>query len=193
MGYFLAARLEAGLLASAELSSLALSATFPLIFSASSAAPATAPSAAPAAALVNTAFNASLALPSSPVDRFLDDLRLPLFLVVPFLLAAFFEAAVFLEADFFELPFEAEDDFFPVDFFPAGFLAGMFSSLVMKNPQEATLPQLRKKRCLLWTMLWRSRQGPLRNRRQKQRGFYLVQTTNQTVPFKATAAVYGDC
>jgi hypothetical protein len=179
----LTARLEAGSAAADAFASLALSATSPLSFSASSAAPATAPSAAPAAALVNTAFKASLALPSSPVDCFLDDLRLPLFLFAPFLLAIFFEAVVFLGADFFELPFEAEVDFFPLDFLRAGFLAAMFSSSVMKNPQEATLPQLRKKRCLLWTMLWRCRQGPLRNPSQNQRGFYPVQTTNQTAPF----------
>ncbi|HEY6229768.1 MAG TPA: hypothetical protein VIW64_00775 [Pyrinomonadaceae bacterium] len=176
--YFFAARLEPGAAVPDAFSSLALSATFPLIFSVSSAAPAIAPSAAPAAALVNTAFNASLALLSNPVDCFRDDFRLPVFLVAPRLLPAFLEA-LFLVADFFELPFEAD----LVDFPPAGFLAGMVLLVFTKNPQEATLPQMRKKRCLLWTMLWRRRQGPLRNRRKRQRGFYPVQTTNQTAPF----------
>jgi len=130
--------LEAGLVGSEDVSWLALSATFPLIFSASSAAPATAPSAAPAAALVNTAFNAFLALPGNPVERFLDDLRLVLFLLAPFLLVAFFEAAVFLAADFFELPFEAE----LVDFFPAGFLAGMFFLVGYEKSTRSNAPPI---------------------------------------------------
>ena len=79
----------------------------PVTFSPASAAPATAPSAAPAAALANTAFNASLALPSSPVACFFADLRGTLFFVEPFLELRL-EAAAFLDAELFELVFEAD-------------------------------------------------------------------------------------
>jgi hypothetical protein len=92
----------------------------PVTFSPASAAPATAPSAAPAAAPANTAFNASLALPSSPVACFFADLRVTLFFVEPFLELRL-EAAVFLDAELFELVFEA--DLF--DVFRAVFFAGM--------------------------------------------------------------------
>jgi hypothetical protein len=87
------------------------------------------------------------------------------------------DEADFLEVVFFEVVFFEPDfleTFFPADLF-AFFVATSYSFLVEVHMKQRS-PKSMKKRCLLWTMHWRCRQGPFRT----GSSFTPVQFTNQT-------------